>query len=86
VARTLKLYFTDEAGQKISNEQTILADRVSEKASERTFKVSFNLKNSSYNKSDKYYLILEDPEESIRKIYAKIPFTISLGIVNEFDF
>jgi len=86
VVRTLKLYFTDEAGQKISNEQRILADRVSEKASERTFKVSFNLKNSNYNKADKYYLLLEDPDEPIKKIYEKIPFTISLGIVNEFDF
>ncbi|MDR3585647.1 MAG: hypothetical protein P4L59_10005 [Desulfosporosinus sp.] len=47
-ARTVKLYFTDEAGQKISNEQSILADRTSEKASERTFKVNFNLKNSTF--------------------------------------
>lgn len=86
VARTIKLYFTDEANQKISNEQNILADRISEKASERTFKVSFNLKSFNYNKSDKYYLVLEDPDEPIKKIYDKIPFTISLGIVNEFDF
>lgn len=86
VARTVKLYFTDESGLKISNEQSILADKISEKASERTFKVSFNLKNSSYNKSDKCYLILEDSNEPIKKIYDKIPFTISLGIVNEFDF
>lgn len=86
VARTVKLYFADESGHKISNEQSILADRISEKASERTFKISFNLKSSNYNKSDKYYLILEDPEELIKKIYDKIPFNISLGIVNEFDF
>jgi TIGR02687 family protein len=86
VARTVKLYFTDEVGQKISNEQNILADRISEKASERTFKVSFNLKSSNYNKLDKYYLVLEDPEEPIKKVYDKIPFSISLGIVNEFDF
>lgn len=86
VARTVKLYFADESGQKISNEQIILADRISEKASERTFKASFNLKSFNYNKSDKYYLVLEDPDESIKKIYDKIPFNISLGIVNEFDF
>jgi len=86
VARTVKLYFMDESGQKISNEQNILADRISEKASERTFKVSFNLKSSHYSKSDKYYLVLEDLAEPIKKIYDKIPFNISLGIVNEFDF
>lgn len=86
VARTVKLYFTDESGQKISNEQSILADRISEKASERTFKASFNLKSSHYSRTDKYYLVLEDTEEPIKKIYDKIPFSISLGIVNEFDF
>ena len=86
VARTVKLYFMDESGQKISNEQNILADRISEKASERTFKASFNLKSSHYSKSDKYYLVLEDLAEPIKKIYDKIPFNISLGIVNEFDF
>lgn len=86
VARTLKLYFVDEAGQRISNEQSILADRVSDKASERTFKVSFNLRSSNYSKTDKYYLVLEDPEEPVKKVYDKIPFTISLGIVNDFDF
>ena len=78
VARTVKLYFTDQAGQKISNEQNILADRISEKARDRTFRVSFNLKNSNYTKSDKYYLVLEDPNEPIKKIYDKIPFSISL--------
>ncbi|HZK85030.1 MAG TPA: BREX-1 system phosphatase PglZ type A [Desulfosporosinus sp.] len=86
VARTVKLYFTDESGQKISNEQSILADRISEKASERTFKASFNLKSSHYSRTDKYYLVLEDIEEPIKKMYDKIPFSISLGIVNEFDF
>jgi uncharacterized protein (TIGR02687 family) len=86
VARTVKLYFIDEAGQKISNEQSILADRISEKASERTFKAIFNLKSFNYNKSDKYYLVLEDPNEPTKKIYDKIPFNISLGIVNEFEF
>lgn len=79
VARTVKLYFLNDAGQKISNEQCILADRTSEKASERTFKVNFNLKIRQYNKSDKYYLVLEDPEEPNQEIYARIPFSISLG-------
>ena len=86
VARTLKLYFVDVAGQKISNEQTILADRISEKAGDRTFKVNFNLRNSNYSKTDKYYLIMEEPEETVKKVYEKIPFNISLGIVNDFDF
>lgn len=86
VSRTLKLYLIDESGQKISSEKSLLADRTSEKASERTFKVSFSLKGRNYSPADKYYLVLEDPEEPINKIYERIPFLISLGIVNDFDF
>jgi hypothetical protein len=86
IPRSLKLYFTDEAGEKISSETSLLADRTSEKPGDRTFKVSFNLKGRNYNPADKYYLVLEDTEESVNKVYDRIPYTISLGIVNDFDF
>ena len=86
VARSIKVYFVDEAGQKISNEQSILADKTSDRPNERAFKLTFNLKNSNYSKTEKYYLLLEDIEEAVKKIYEKIPFNISLGIVNDFDF
>lgn len=86
VARSIKVYFVDEAGQKISNEQSILADKTSDKPNERAFKLTFNLKNSNYSKLGKYYLLLEDIEEAVKKTYERIPFTISLGIVNDFDF
>lgn len=86
VAISLKAYFIDEAGQKISNEQSILADKTSDKPNERVFKLTFNLKNSNYSKKEKYYLVLEDIEEAVKKIYEKSPFNISLGIINDFDF
>jgi hypothetical protein len=29
---------------------------------------------------------MEDPEEAVEKIYERIPFTIDLGIVVDFNF
>lgn len=86
VARRLKLYFADEQGSRISNENIIIADSRSLKPEERTYREKFTLKNMSYDKSVKYYLILEDEEETVEKIYERIPFNIDLAFVNDFGF
>lgn len=72
----LKLYFADENGDKISNENIIIADSSSKKPEERIFKEKFTLKDLTYDKTKEYYLILED--ESNKEIYEKIPFGVSL--------
>jgi len=86
VARRLKLYFADEQGNRISNENIIIADSRSLKPEERTYREKFTLKNMPYDKSIKYYLILEDEEETVEKIYERIPFNIDLAFVNDFGF
>ncbi|HHW39002.1 MAG TPA: BREX-1 system phosphatase PglZ type A [Bacillales bacterium] len=82
----LKIYFIDEEGNRLSNENIIIADCKSSKPEERTFKEKFVFKNMTYNKSKKYYLILEDEEESVENVYDKIPFTIDIAISNDFGF
>lgn len=79
----LKLYFADEEGNRISNENIVIADSKSEKPEDRTFREKFVLKNMKYDKSKKYYLILEDEEETVEKVYDKIPFIIDLVISND---
>lgn len=86
IPRSLKVYFEDGNGYKISDDNAILADKTSDKPNERTFKLSFSLKNKKYNRSENYYLVMEDPDEAVNRIYEKIIFSINLGIVNEFDF
>ncbi len=86
IARRLKLYFADEQGNRISNENIIIADSRSLKPEERTYREKFTLKNMPYDKSIKYYLILEDEEETVEKIYERIPFNIDLAFVNDFGF
>lgn len=79
----LKVYFIDEDGNRISNENIIIADSKSEIYEDRSFREKFVLKNRKYDKTKKYYLIMEDEEETIEKIYDKIPFIIDIAISND---
>jgi len=80
----LKLYFVDDGGNRISNENIIIADSGSKSPQDRTFREKFTLKDMAYDKTKNYYLILEDEEETVEKIYERIPFTIDLLISNDF--
>lgn len=84
VARTVKVYMADENEAVISNEETLICDRTTEKPEERTFKIRFALKQVPYDRSKNYYLMIKDTETNV--VVEKIPFTINLGIVSEFDF
>jgi hypothetical protein len=76
VPRRLKLYFEDEVGNKISNENIIIADRESDTPEERSFKEKFTLKDLEYRRDEDYYLILVDEEAD--EVYEKIEFKINL--------
>ncbi|MGG2028732.1 BREX-1 system phosphatase PglZ type A [Gottfriedia sp. S16(2024)] len=82
----LKIYISDEEGNRVSNENIIIADKRSDKPDDRTFKEKFVLKSMTYDKTKRYYLILEDEEESVEKVYNKYPFTIDITFTNDFGF
>lgn len=83
---TLRLYFEDEEGNRISNENIVIADSRSSKPEDRTYREKFTLKDQSYDKTKKYHLVMEDEDETVEKIYEKIPFIIDLAIMNDFGF
>lgn len=83
-ARTVVAYMTDEQGNVLSNEETIIGDRVFENPADRTFKLRFVLKSILYERDKTYYLIIKDTETGIET--DRIPFSINLGIVSDFDF
>ncbi len=85
-ARQLKAYFIDPDGNIISDEVPLLADSESTQAEERNLRLRFNLKSQTYDRSVTYYLILEDIEETVEKVYDRVPFMIDLGIMHDFDF
>ncbi len=86
LARRLTLYFVDQKGNKISNENIIIADSSSDRPEERTYREKFTLKIMEYKKDIDYYLVMEDEDESVENIYEKVPFKISLAISNDIDF
>jgi uncharacterized protein (TIGR02687 family) len=71
-------YFADEAGNRISNENIIIAESRSAKPEERTYKEKFTLKDMAYDKGMTYYLILKDEEELVNSEIERIPFVIDL--------
>jgi uncharacterized protein (TIGR02687 family) len=80
----LKLYFVDEEGNRISNENIIIADSRSKNPENRTYREKFTLRDMAYDKNKEYYLILEDEDEAVEKIYERIPFTIDLLFSDDF--
>ncbi|WP_431809864.1 BREX-1 system phosphatase PglZ type A [Brevibacillus agri] len=84
IPRTVKIYMADDRDSVISNEETLICDRTFDKPEERTFKLRFALKSIPYDKNKNYYLVIKDTETNV--IVEKIPFTINLGIISDFDF
>lgn len=74
----LRVSLVDEKGERISNENIIIADSESVKPSERIFKEKFTLRNIKYDKNLKYYLIMVDDDEMVENEIERIPFAIDL--------
>ncbi|MDH2889832.1 BREX-1 system phosphatase PglZ type A [Bacillus cytotoxicus] len=84
IPRTVVIYMADEDGNVLSNEETIIGDRPFDNPADRTFKIRFVLKNIPYDRNKTYYLTIRDTETSV--VVEKIPFSINLGIISDFDF
>lgn len=79
--RNLTVYFADEDGKAISNENRIIADHDSSLAAERTFREKFVFKSTTYDRRKTYYLILKDEEEKADHIYEQYAFTIDIAFM-----
>jgi hypothetical protein len=77
------VYFVNEDGDLISDINDYVADK---KENSRISKLRFTLKDKVYKENEKCYLILENEDETVEKIYKKTPFEISLLISDDFDF
>ncbi|MFD1068000.1 BREX-1 system phosphatase PglZ type A [Oceanobacillus locisalsi] len=79
--RRLRVYFADETGNRISNENIIIADSSSSQAMERTSKEKFVFQARVYDKRDTYYLIVEDEEAEKNPVYETYAFSIDIASV-----
>lgn len=82
----LNVYFEDDQGERISNKNVIIADHISTKLSERTFREKFVFKNLAYERHRTYYLVLEDEDKKNDAIYERYSFTIDITTSNDFNF
>ncbi len=60
IAANYQLYFVDSLGNRVSDVQSVLADRTNENPQERQFRVTFTLKEQAFNKHEDYFLKIVD--------------------------
>lgn len=74
----LKVYIEDEAGERVSNENIIIANSTSSYPAERTYKEKFVLREMNDDRRKTYYLVLAYDAERKEKVYERYPFTIDI--------
>jgi uncharacterized protein (TIGR02687 family) len=80
----MKIYFINEAGEKISNDNIIYADKKSEPPEKRMFKEKFTFRNRKYSKSEKYFLVMIDDKTEVE--LGRFEFTIDMAFTDDFGF
>lgn len=80
----IRAYFETESGEKISDEELIVADKKNASPEKRQFKGNFTLKQRRYPKSDKYYLIMIDVSSDME--VARHEFMIDIPFADDFEF
>lgn len=83
-SKTVVIYMEDEDGNVLSNEETIIGDLESNDPKQRIFKVQFVLQNKVYDRDKIYYLTIQNTKNELD--IERIPFSINLGFVSDFDF
>ena len=79
-----KLYFKDQTGSVLSDEQRIVADSTNTNEQERKFNVRFKLKSQKYEPQDSFYLVIENVNGGTPQ---EIPYQIDIATsVDGFDF
>ena len=79
---TYTMYFIDDMGTVISDRQTVIAERTSDNASERVFRVRFSLKSIAYDRKKPYRLIISNGNS----VPEEIEFNIDVAFADDFGF
>ena len=79
---TYTVYMSDDEDRVVSDRQTLIADRTSSNASERVFRVRFNLKAGSYERNKLYRLVITNGMD----VPEEIEFHIDIAMADDFGF
>ena len=64
-AAKYRIFFLSEDNEKISNENSYVADSREENAQKRIFRMRFTFKNKKYDKDKQYYLVVYEDRKSV---------------------
>lgn len=76
------VYMTDAEGRLVSDQQTIIADRSGQSASDRVFRVRFNLKAGAYDRHKIYRLVIANGTD----VPEEVEFHIDIAFADDFGF
>jgi len=76
------LHFTDDVCAPISDTQTVIADRTSNNASDRVFRIRFTLKQMQYNRNTIYRLVIANDTDAPEEV----EFRIDIAFADDFGF
>jgi len=76
------LHIADEDGAPVSDFQSVIADRTSNNASDRVFRVRFTLKQAQYNKNKLYRLVIANDTDAPEEV----EFRIDIAFADDFGF
>jgi hypothetical protein len=80
----LKAYFETESGEKISDEEIIIADKKNALPEKRQFREKFTFRNRKYGKDEKYYLVMKDIVSNME--VSRHEFIIDIAFADDFGF
>ncbi len=81
---TYRIYFVDGNGEKISNEHLYVADKKDTDTVKRMFRLRFSFKNKKYDKTQKYYLVAYDDNNSLEVLRHEV--VMDIAFADDFGF
>ncbi len=82
-AATYRLGFISENGEKISDENTVIANSREDEAADRITRLQFRFKNQSYDKSKEYYLVAYNDATGVEA--WRQPVIMDLAFSDDYD-
>lgn len=79
-----RIFFLSEDNEKISNENSYVADSREENAKKRIFRMRFTFKNKKYDKDKQYYLVVYDEQSGLEQ--WRQPVMMDIAFADDFGF
>lgn len=79
-----RVFFISEDNEKISNENTYVADNRELSAQKRIFRLRFTFKNKKYDKDKQYYLVVYDEDTGLEQWHH--PVMMDIAFADDFGF